>query len=91
MIRASNGPGTPQRNMSNILDLMRAMSVKVSVNDGKISNQTTMEKGLERFDEIEIVAETNGFGLDFATKTESGLWTGPSQRGGAGVLQPPEK
>ena len=27
---------------------------------------------LERFGEVRIVDETNGFGLDFAKKTESG-------------------
>ena len=32
------GPGTPQRNWNNIPHLLRAMPVKVSVNDGKISN-----------------------------------------------------
>ena len=32
------GPNTPQRNMNNIPDLLRAMPVKVSVEDGKISN-----------------------------------------------------
>ena len=35
---ASGGPDTPQRNWKNIPDLLRAMSVKVSVIDGKISN-----------------------------------------------------
>ena len=34
----SHVPKTPQRNWSNIPDPMRAMPVKVSVKDGKISN-----------------------------------------------------
>ena len=32
-----------------------------------------MRKRLERFDEVEIIDETHGFGLDFVKKTESGL------------------
>ena len=35
---ASGGPDTAQRNWDNIPDLLRTMSVKVSVEDGKISN-----------------------------------------------------
>ena len=38
MSRASGGPDTPQRNWNDIPDLLRAMSVKVSAKDGKISN-----------------------------------------------------
>ena len=49
--------------------------MKVYVKDGKISNQTTMEKGLERFGEAWIVDETNGFGLDFVEKTVRGFWS----------------
>ena len=37
MSRASGGPDTPQRNRNNIPDLLRAMPVKESVKDGKIS------------------------------------------------------
>ena len=33
-----------------------------------------MRKTLERFGEVEIVDETNGFGLDLVKKTESGFW-----------------
>ena len=46
--------------------------MKVSVKDGKISNETMMRKTLEEFDEVRIIDETNGFGLDFVKKTESG-------------------
>ena len=35
----------PQRKWNNIPDLLRTMSVKVSVKDGKISNQTTVGRG----------------------------------------------
>ena len=38
MSRASGGPDTPQRNRNNLPDLLRTMSVKESVIDGKISN-----------------------------------------------------
>ena len=38
MIRASGGSDTPQRNWNNIPDLLRAMSIKVPVKDGKMSN-----------------------------------------------------
>ena len=48
--------------------------MKVSVKDGKISNKTKMGKRLERFGEVRIIDETNGLGLDFVKKTESGLW-----------------
>ena len=33
-----------------------------------------MRKRLDRFDEVGIVDETNGSGLDFFEKTESGFW-----------------
>ena len=51
------------------------MSVKVSVIDGKISNQTTMGKRLEQYGEVRIIDETNGFGLDIVEKTESRFWS----------------
>ena len=50
------------------------MPVKVSIKDGKISNYTMMGKRLERFGEVRTVDETNGFGLDFVEKTETGFW-----------------
>ena len=34
-----------------------------------------MGKRLERSREVRIVDETNGFGLDFVEKTESGFWS----------------
>ena len=45
MSRASVVSDTPQRNRNNIPDLIRAMSVKVSVKDGKIVNEKTWERG----------------------------------------------
>ena len=62
---------TRLRNRNNIPDLMRAMPVKESVEDEKISYQTMMGKRLERFGEVRIADETNGFGLDFVEKRES--------------------
>ena len=38
MSRPSGGPGMPQWNSKNISNLLRAMPVKVSVQNGKISN-----------------------------------------------------
>ena len=49
--------------------------MKVFIKDGKISNQSTMGKRLERFGEVGIIGETNGFGLDFFEKTESRFWS----------------
>ena len=34
-----------------------------------------MQKRLERFGEVKIVDETNGFGLDVVEKTESRFWS----------------
>ena len=34
-----------------------------------------MGKRLERFGEVRIIDETNGFGLDFFEKTESRFWS----------------
>ena len=38
-----------------------------------------MEKRLERFGEVRIIDETNGFGLDFVEKTESGFDAPPQK------------
>ena len=41
-----------------------------------------MGKRLERFGEVRIVDEANGFGLDFVKKAGSGFWsTNPNMRG----------
>ena len=59
----------PQRNTNTIPDLLRAMSVKVSVKDGMICIKTTVRKRLKRIVEVGIIDETNGFGLNFVDKT----------------------
>lgn len=46
-------------------DFLRAMSVKVSMKNGQISNLMTMRKRWKRFREVDIVDETNGLELDF--------------------------
>ena len=38
MSSVSGGPDMPQRNWNNIPDLLRTISAKLSVKDGKISN-----------------------------------------------------
>ena len=43
---ASGGRGTPQRNWDNLPDLPRAMPVKVSVKDGKISKMEDIHSGM---------------------------------------------
>ena len=40
-----------------------------------------MEKRLERFGEVRIVDEMNGFGLDFSKKTEGRFWSATSDMG----------
>ena len=42
MDRASGGSNTPHWIRTNILDFLRAMSVKIEVENGKIWNKTTM-------------------------------------------------
>ena len=39
--------------------------MKISIENGKICNQTTMRERLERFGEVWIIDETDGFRLDF--------------------------
>ena len=57
---ASGDPDTPPGNSDNIPHLMRAIPVIVSIKDGKVCNQMTARKRLERFDEVEITDEMNG-------------------------------
>ena len=52
MSQASGVPDACQRNSNTLSDLLRAIPVKVSLNDGKICNQTTGRKRLERFGEV---------------------------------------
>ena len=65
MSPVSSGPDMPQNSRSSFPDFLRTMSVKLSVKDVEISNQSTLGMRLERFGEVRIVDETNGCGLDF--------------------------
>ena len=65
MSGAVGGSDTPQRNWNNLPDLLRTIPVKLSIEDGKISDKTTMGKSLERSGEAKITDEKNGLGLDF--------------------------
>ena len=42
--------------------------MEISINNGKICNQTTMRERLERFGEVWIIDESDGFGLDIVKK-----------------------
>ena len=42
--------------------------MKISIENGQICNQATMRERLERFGEIWVIYETDGFGLDFVKK-----------------------
>ena len=46
MGRASGGSNTPHWIRNNILDFLRAMSMKIAVENGKIFNKTTMGERL---------------------------------------------
>ena len=61
---------TPNWTRDEVFDLQRAMSIKISVEKGKICNQTTMGERLERTDEVWISDETDCFRLDFIEKME---------------------
>ena len=68
--RASGCSTTLRWTRNDVLDLQRAMSMKLSVEIGKICNQKTMGERLERIDEVWIVDETDFFRLDFIEKME---------------------
>ena len=68
--RASGCSDTHQWIGNNILYFQRAMSVKVSIENGKICNQTTMGERLERIGEVWIVDEADSSRLDFIEKIE---------------------
>ena len=70
MSRVSGGSNTSYWTRNGVLDLQRAMSMKISVENGKISNQTTIGERLERNGEVRIVDETDCFILDFIEKME---------------------
>ena len=73
MSRGCGSPDTPWGIRYDILDLLREIPVKASLTVGNVCNQMTIRKGLRRPGEVCIVDETNGFGLDFVEKTESGF------------------
>ena len=51
-IRASGCSSTPHWTRNDVRDLQRAMSMKISVENGKVYNQMTMGERLERIDEV---------------------------------------
>ena len=55
---------------NDVLNLQRAMSMKISVENGKIYNQTMIGERLERIGEVSIVDETDFFRLDFIERME---------------------
>ena len=75
--RASGCLNTPHWTRNDILDLQRAMSMKISVENGKICNQNTMGERLGRIGEVWIVDETGCFRLDFIKKMERNLGAPP--------------
>ena len=70
MGRASGGSNMPYWIRNNILDFLRAMFVKIAVENGKICNKTTMGERLQRISEVWIVDETDSFRLDSVKKME---------------------
>ena len=68
--RASGCSNTPHWTRNDVIYLQRAMSMKISVENGKISNQTTMGERLVRLGEGWILDETDCFGMDFIEKME---------------------
>ena len=50
---------------NNILHFQWKISMKKSIENGQVCNQTTMREILERFDEAWIIYEKDGFRLDF--------------------------
>ena len=49
LCRAFGGSNTPHWIRSTILDVQRAMSVKIAVENGKIYNKTTMGETIENW------------------------------------------
>ena len=68
--RAFGCSNTPHWARNDILDLERAMSLKILIENGKICNQMTMGERLERIGEVWIVDETDCFRLDSIEKME---------------------
>ena len=68
--RGSGCLNTPDWTRDDVFDLQRAMSMKTSVENGKICNKKTMGERLERIGEVWTVGETDCFRLDFIEKME---------------------
>ena len=60
----------PQWIRINVLDFLRAMSVKIPVENGKICNKMTMRERDWRIVEVWIVDEMDSFRLDSVKKME---------------------
>ena len=73
MGRASGCSNTPHWTRNQILDLQRVESMKISVENGKVCNQTTMGERLGRNGEVWIVDETDCFRLDLDMEIRSSL------------------
>ena len=70
MGRASGGSNMPHWIRNNIHDFLRAVSVKIAVENGKICNKTTMGDRLYRISDVWIVDETYSFRLDSVKRIE---------------------
>ena len=67
--RASGCSNMPHWSRNDILDLQRAMSMKILVENGKIYNWMMGER-LERIGEVLIVDDMDCFRLDFIEEME---------------------
>ena len=70
MGRASGDSNMPHWTRNNILDFLRAMSMKIAAENGKICNKTTMGERLQRISEVWVVDEMTSFRLDSVKKIE---------------------
>ena len=68
--RASGCSNTPYWTRNDVLDLQRAMSMKISVENRKTCNQATIGERPERYGEAWIAGETDCLLLDFIEKME---------------------
>ena len=70
MGRVSGGSDTPHWIRNDIYDFLRAMSMKIVVENGKICNNTMMGERLYRVSEVWIVDQTDSFRLDSVKMVE---------------------
>ena len=66
----NNLPLSPESNASESICKICSANIRTT-----ISNRMMRRKMLERFREFGIINGTNGSGLDFVEKTESGFWS----------------